>query len=78
MGLKISEFKIINLKDLCRESGTDQFKLRNNINGMYDSLTVNEKTALANALFLKVRKVFIYLGFDITMKRVNLIPKKAK
>ncbi len=69
MALKHPEFKIINQKDLSREAKIDLFKLRNNINGLYESLTANEKTQLANALYIKVRKVFKFLGFDITMKR---------
>lgn len=36
----------------------------------YDSLTDNENTQIANALFGELKRVFKVLGFKITMERL--------
>lgn len=67
---KDNPFPIVNLLELGRQSGINNQTIRKNFLGEYDSLDANHKTHIANALYTEVRKVFKFLGFDITMKRL--------
>ena len=62
---------IINLKELAEKSEIDYFKLRNNLNGKYNSFDVNDRTEVANALLKEANLVFNQLGFDIKMDRLE-------
>lgn len=65
------DFEIISLTKLGEISSVDWQKIRNNFIGKYDSLDLNEKTAIANALYLKIQVIFRYLGFEIKMTRMD-------
>ena len=64
-------FTIINLKKLAEESDIDYFKIRNNLQGAYNSFDVNDRTKLANAAFGQLQVFFNRLGFKITMERME-------
>ena len=64
-------FSVINLTKLAAAAGVNYHKARFNIVGRYreSSLTDNERTQLANALFTEVRRTFNFLGFEIQPHR---------
>lgn len=66
------EFSIISLKYLSELTGIKYQRLYENlVLKLYDSLTVNEKTTLANAMTAELKKSFKTLGFRITIDRIN-------
>lgn len=63
-------FQIISIKRLSELAKIPYMKIRNTIvldKPLYDTLTENERTILANNLFIEVQKVFKDLGRKITI-----------
>jgi hypothetical protein len=66
------EFSIISLKFLSELTNISYPRLYSNwVLKSYDSLTDNEKTTIANAIFAEVKKAFKVLGFKITIERIS-------
>jgi hypothetical protein len=66
------EFSIISIKYLSELTGIKYQRLYENlVLKLYDSLTINEKTVLANALIIELKKSFKTLGFKVTIDRIN-------
>ncbi len=66
------DFAIISLNFLSELTGITYTRLYSNwVLKAYDSITDNEKTTLANAMFAEVKKAFKVLGFKITIERIS-------
>lgn len=65
------EFKTVNLKKLAEKAKIPYQKVYNNIIlEKYDTLTINERTILANHLFEELTPLFQEFGFMVQLKRI--------
>lgn len=64
-------FNIISIRQLSIKSGVAYQRLYENINGVYDTLDVNEKTSLANTLAEETHDLYKFLGFRQEIHRVK-------
>ena len=62
---------VISIRALSDKAKIPHMKVYNNINGAYNSLTLSEKTDLANTFFDEVLPLLTKLGFYIEMKRIK-------
>jgi hypothetical protein len=70
MGQLKTHWQIISIKKLSELAGVQYMKIRDTTaidKPLYNSLTDNEKTQLANNLFIEMQKVFKDLGRKITI-----------
>lgn len=69
---RTEKYKVISLKKLSEASGIDYAKLYNALSGRYNSLSVNEKTALCNAAYEELDDFFKFLGFQMKLTRLSV------
>lgn len=64
-------FTMISLSQLAEKSGISYRRLYENINELYDTLTYDEKTVLANTLFEETIDLYKSLGFLQQIRRIK-------
>jgi hypothetical protein len=64
-------FGIVSLSQLSKKSGISYRRLYENINEVYESLTYDEKTILANTLMQETMDLYTSLGFHQKITRIK-------
>ena len=77
---KVSITEIISLRNLSSKAGIAYHKVYHNLVGTFKSLTHQEKTQLANALYDGISPFLKELGFYITIHRIKdpVLPEQAR
>lgn len=70
----LKQYKIVSLRKLCEKAGIGKMHFYDNLRGKYkkDTLTMDERTMLANTLYEEVNVLMNTLGFNLgSIKRIK-------